>query len=442
MHEIKNIPVVDLLLDEENARLGTRQDSQQAVYLTMAKQLKGQLVALAQDIVDHGLDPTALTAVVATEAGRYRVLEGNRRALALKALDTPSIVRGGLTPSEQKKLAAFAKPYAENPVEEVPCVVFDVEEDAYHWIVIRHTGAHGGAGLVSWDANEADRFKARKGSGSRDPAGQVIDFLERIDGAADSKGIISSTKRVLNNQAARDAFGLTRVGGQLQSLYPAQEVAKGLRKLVSDLRSGEIKTKDVYEAADIRNYVAGFAKDDLPDPATKSSTLVALTELPAATATAGSKPKPKPKPKRPRTTLIPRDCKINAPAGRLNAVYNELLGANVDQFPNICAVALRVFVELSIDHEIARRPQLKGKTAPNTTLAKRLKELADDMKAAGEIDDDLRRAVVKIADGKGPVAASTMTFNQYVHNPYVHPVPSELRTAWDELQPFMERVLA
>ena len=95
-----------------------------------------------------------------------------------------------------------------------------------------------------------------------------------------------------------------------------------------------------------------------------------------------------------------------------------------------------------MDHEISRRPHLTGKADPNTTLAKRLKELAADMRSKNEIDDDLKKAVIRIADAKGMMAASTMTFNQFVHNKYVHPLPSELRMAWDELQPFMEKVLA
>ena len=442
MHETRDIPVADLLLDQDNARLGTRQTSQQTVYLSLAKELNAQLVTLARDIVDQGTDPTALAAVVETDGGRYRVLEGNRRVLALKALETPSIVKGGLTPGEQKKLEDLSRRYADNSIDEITCVVFDTEEEAYHWIVLRHTGAHGGAGLVSWDANEADRFRSRKGSGERDIAGQVLDFLDRADGASDSKGIITTLRRILNNSSAKEAFGLIRVDGQLQSWYPADEVIKGLRKVVGDLRSREIKTKHVYDAEDIGKYVKGFSSNELPSSSTKLAKPVALGEL---TISKGSPSKPRaksrPRAKGPRTTLIPRSCKINAPSGRINAIYNELLSISVDEFPNACSVTLRVFVELSVDHEISKRPHLKGKADPNTSLAKRLKELAADMKSNGEIDQDLHKAVVRIADARGVMAASTMTFNQFVHNKYVHPLPSELRTAWDELQPFMEKVL-
>lgn len=445
MPQTQSIPVVDLLLDQENARLGETQTSQQAVYLALARLLKGKFVVLAQHIVDNGLDPMALPAVVGPDGGRYRVLEGNRRVLALKALETPSIVKGGLPPAEQRKLEVLAVKYAEGPLDKIDCAVFDREEDAYPWIELRHTRAQGGAGLESWDANEADRFKERKGRGRRDAAGQVLDFLDKVDGPADNKGIISTLRRVLNNKTARDALGLVREDGQIRSHYPATEVVKGLRRLVGDLRARTIRTQDVYDAAAIRAYVAGFAQGELPDPKRRTPVTVPLTELQVVRPAPGGgrpkpPPKPKPKPPRARGILIPRDCKINAPTTRLTAIYNELLALNVDQFPNACAVTLRVFVELAVDHEITKRPHLAGKADPATTLAKRLKELATDMKSKGEIEYDLRRAVTRIADGRG-MAASTMTFNQFVHNRFVHPTPSELRTAWDELQPFMEKVL-
>ena len=287
MYKTENISIADLLLDQDNARLGTPQKSQQAAYLALAKELKGQLVALARDIVTEGTDPTTLVAVVETDGGRYRVLEGNRRVLALKALETPNIVKGGLPAGEQKKLEDLSKQYSDGPTDEITCVVFDTEEEAYHWIILRHTGSHGGAGLVSWDANEADRFRARKGAGARDIAGQALDFLERVDGPGESRGIITTLRRILNNSTAREALGLAKVDGQLQSVYPAAEVAKGLRKIVGDLRSKEIKTKNVYDAEDIRKYVGNFRADDLPDASTKLPLELPLGELTITKSSAG-----------------------------------------------------------------------------------------------------------------------------------------------------------
>lgn len=76
----------------------------------------------------------------------------------------------------------------------------------------------------------------------------------------------------------------------------------------------------------------------------------------------------------------------------------------------------------------------------NTNLARRLKTAADDLKQKGEIDAQLRDAVYRIADNPRELAPSAMTFNQYVHNEHVYPRAGELRTAWDELQPFIEKL--
>ena len=94
----EDIVVPDLLLDPENARLGTVQTTQPATALALAAQQGRRLVNLAADIVEAGLDPAQPLTVLATGKGdrrrRYTVLEGNRRVLAIKALETPSLVAG------------------------------------------------------------------------------------------------------------------------------------------------------------------------------------------------------------------------------------------------------------------------------------------------------------------------------------------------------------
>ncbi len=151
------------------------------------------------------------------------------------------------------------------------------------------------------------------------------------------------------------------------------------------------------------------------------------------------KPGPKPRPKpAPRTSLIPSTCRLNPQPPRLNAIYNELLTLNIDTYPNAAAVLLRVFLELSLDHYIAQNGL---KTKDQSKLFERLKIVAQNLKDSGGIPEQLRKAIDRIANTRQTViAASTVTFNQYVHNSYVHQKPSELYVAWDELQPFMEKV--
>lgn len=99
MPEIVSVALSDLHLDQDNARLGESQPSQAATQIALATLLGKKLVNLAAHIIQHGTNPAELPIVVATGGPkkRYKVLEGNRRTLALKALETPAIVNKALS---------------------------------------------------------------------------------------------------------------------------------------------------------------------------------------------------------------------------------------------------------------------------------------------------------------------------------------------------------
>lgn len=445
-----DIPLADLQLDPTNARLLTEPNSQQGIYAALAAQEQRKLVNLANDIVVNGLDPTTLVAVVPTADARrrYRVIEGNRRVLALKALETPSIVSSALSAKDQARLSQLATRYAANPIDPVPCILFQDEEASRHWIELRHTGANDGVGLVEWDSNEKDRFKSRHGAAPRSHAGQVLDFLGKtLPTALPGKGdrITTTLNRVLSSPQIRTKLGLGMVGGELLSHYPAPETAKALGWLVDELRSGRLKTKEVYEAADRTAYANRIPRTVVPPQSKKSSGLISLAAL-----TSGAKPQPKPpkKGKKPtpkpqeRASIVPAGCKINPQAPRINTIFNELSQLAVDTFPNSCGVLLRVFLELTIDHYLEQKKVMTETERRAAPLAKRMKTAAASLHTDGKITAQLEKAVEKVANSKDVIAASSATFNQYVHNPYVHPKPSELRTAWLELQPFLEELSA
>lgn len=448
MHEIVQIALADLLLDPKNPRL--RDDglsTQQTVYRALAHQQGRKLLKLAEDIVRYGgLDPMTLPAVVATpdRQKRYKVVEGNRRVLALKALETPSIIVSEYSAADQKKWTEYAGRFGQDPIELVDCVLFDTEDDARHWIELRHTGLNDGPGLAEWDSNEKDRWLARHGT--RQPAGQVIDFVERVTGEPLTNAkILTNVRRLLETKAVLEALGLEVNKGIVHSRFPADETVKGLKRIVDDLSSGAIRVKDIYDAPDRAAYVGRFDKRrELPSPAKRLSAPKPLDELKATTprkAPATNRTTIRSKaatPKPERTALIPPGSSVNPSPPRINAICNELRSLSLDQYPNAAGVLLRVFLELSVDHEIDKHNLLTPDQRRGATLSKRLKLVAAHLRKAGRIDDSYQKAVNKIADTQAVIAASTATFNQYVHNRYVYPKPSELRTAWDELQPLLQ----
>ncbi|QWT22816.1 hypothetical protein KPL76_08370 [Subtercola sp. PAMC28395] len=441
----------ELLLDRQNARLGDEVETQQATIHALATHQGRRLVKLAESIVSKGLDPAQLFSVMRTtdKKPRYVVLEGNRRTLALKALETPTIVQAALTPTDFKKLSSLSDKYQKNPIEVVHCVLYEPAEapKANEFVMSRHGGAQDGVGLVEWGAEEKDRYRARHGGNAvRAYSGQVIDFLAEVDGPSESTAkIATNVQRLMGSTAVRELLGLTVVNKQLVSSYPKDEIAKALRKIAGDLRSKTITVPNIYDDELRKDYLATFTKDEMPDPGTKLLAPVNLIDLPKGDAVPVSTPaptpkKPKIKPKPQRVTVAASDAKINPSAPRTNDVYQELVTLNADKHPNASSVLFRVFVELSIDDYLARHNLMSEETKSNTPLAKRLKDVNDHLYQAKVIPKGLHSVVQLIGNNKHGLAASMVTFNQYVHNSYAFPKPSELRTSWDELQPFLEAV--
>lgn len=516
MHKTVQISIADLLLDPRNPRLGEEQQSQQAIYFALATNYANDILTMAAHIVNYGLDPLNLPAVVpfAGPRKRYIVIEGNRRVLALKTLETPSIIAPALSKPHQRRFDELSARYAESPIQKILCVLFDNEEEAYRWVQLRHTGANSGAGLVEWNSNEKDRFRARiGGNGPRSAAGQIIDFVNRVDRKQSdiSQNIISNINRLVNTPDVRRRLGIDRVKGHVVSYYPVDEIIKGLRKVVEDFRSGEKKVNDIYYEGDRKNYLDTFQGFELPDDQRRLAEPVKLDELAMPTppaVPAGADPGPiapgtpiatgstsgatglpspgstspvgtggappaagggsaastsggapgqsgaggSPAPgapasgarlaSRPRDVVVPKTLRLNINDPRIKAIFVELQHLEVDRFSNACSVLLRVLVELSVDAYIAQHSLMTDSERMNAKLAKKLKDVSGHLYGQQKIDIQLDRAVGRIADNQMVISASTITLNQYVHNRFTFPKGVDLKTAWDELQPFIAAIWA
>jgi hypothetical protein len=444
--EIVDIPVTDLLLNSENPRLGGGSTTQNETALELAKQQGDNLVRLAEDIVEKGLDPTTLTAVVATgdRRKRYDVLEGNRRILAIRALETPALVAPALTPASNRKLTELAARYEKEPIDEVTCVLFEDETEAMHWIELRHTGMNQGIGLVEWGADEKARFQELH-KGRPNPARQLIDFVEKAGGLsaaalASNRKILTNVERLIETPYVREKLGIGLAEGQLVALHPADELKKGLTRVVEDLKTGQITVPQLYHAEDRRTYVDSLPKASLPKKSTQLDAPVRLDDLAAGKTPRTVTPKAPPRRRRTtRTTVITKTAQLDVTHPRINRVYNELLLLNAEQFPNACSVLLRVFIELSVDHYLNTNNVMTDHQIRNTPLAKRLSTTADHLNKNGKISAKLKSAVDTVASrAKNTLGGPTVvTFNQYVHNEYVFPRSNELYTTWDELEPFV-----
>lgn len=426
------------------------------------------LLILAADIIENGLDPLSLPAVIPSldDLDQYIVVEGNRRVLALKALETPNLIARVLSNSQERKLKKLSKEYLKDPAAKIRCILFESREKADHWIWLRHTGQNDGKGLVGWKANEKDRFKARRGQ--RSPARQILDFVDRrdwMDQAAreSDKGIITSVTRLVSNPKFRKTVGIDKTKEEIYALFPADEIGKSLTQVIEDLKLEKIQVGDIYTADDRVRYAENLPDSRLPDEANRLEEPVHIDNLLTDTGNSEEDDSPEVDSSSggddsedsgngdnssgnngarrralPRACLIPRDCEMDITPPRINKIYNELRTLDIDRYTNSASVMLRVFVELSVDKWLDENNLMNDNDIRSKPLAKRIKCAAKELRKRDVIPLKLEKAMQKVGDSKASILPSTFTFNQYVHNEYAYPNTSELRSTWDELQPFVE----
>ena len=378
------VSVVDLLLDDENPRLLKEGGAtQQDIAVLLVQRIGADvLLRLAKDILGNGIDPLMLTAVMPTadqRGRRYRVLEGNRRLLALMALDAPSLVSPVMKPAQMKRLSSYNADYAQDPVDTINCVLFEKREDADHWIGLRHTGFNNGVGLMGWGTKEQDVFNERV-KGKRSPAGQILDFVEAagmlsVTAKASTQRVTTTVGRMASTPHWRDKAGIGLVRGQIVALYPETEVAKSLTRLVEDLLTGKINVSGLHSVGEREAYADSLKPRDRPKASTALDEPVLLTDLTSGVKNprkVSTKNRKRDNAKR-RTAVIPSDDRLDIDPKRINDIYTELASLNAERYTNASSVLLRVFVELSVDHMIEDEDLMTEEEMRTQPLAKRMK---------------------------------------------------------------------
>jgi hypothetical protein len=439
MAETLPIRIADLLIDAENPRLSLPNLGQREAQLELAKEQQTKLLRLAKDILQFGLNPADLPIIMPLkdDLERYVVLEGNRRLVALRGLENPDSLASALNPSVLAELRKLSKEYQPSPIESVSCLVVKDRDEAGHWIQLRHTGENEGAGIVRWGADESDRFRARtKGFEVHTLA---LNFLEnRSDLTPDQRRKVptASLRRLMTMAEMRAKLGIDYREGKLVLLGNEKQVAKAILHVVNDLASGKVKTDKIYTRDQRLKYVKDF-------PANLTPTIKAGPGVAAAT---GAKARPKSvsvKSIKKRDRLIPRDCALNVIDARLRQIEIELRALSLESYTNAVSVLFRVFVELSTDSYMTRNSlPAKDKKGFDLSLMQKLVSVATDLVSRQKLTKQQAKPVHQAAAKDSFLAPSATVMNQYIHNPHVFPAPSDLRAAWDSLQPFFSDLVA
>jgi hypothetical protein len=140
-----------------------------------------------------------------------------------------------------------------------------------------------------------------------------------------------------------------------------------------------------------------------------------------------------------RNTLVPSVHHLTITNARIQKMFNELKYLDINYYPNAVAVLFRVFIELSCDCYISTY-FLKTATS-DSKLGQKIEAIASDMESKSIMTKNELRTARQMSSS--PTQNSSIkTFHTYVHNKDVTPIPEDLKSAWDDLWPFIEKIWA
>jgi hypothetical protein len=452
MPEIK-LKIEDLVLDHDNPRISHAAGQQEALQKIVQDQ-KIKLVKLAQSIAQHGLNPMDRFLVLQLNQTpkRYIALEGNRRVSVFKMLANPAVMSGlEMPPAMKTLLERAAKDFKKSNVEPLPCFELASREEARYWLDLRHNIGHDGAGVDNWKTMAKRRFDGKP------PAVQVLELVTEQAGLSQSerasitdKFPTSTLERLLENRAVRKELGIDIKDGKLVTKLSAGEIAKPLRKIVTDLASKKVKVNTLMKTNDMLRYVReDLGKTHLPDLTKLRSTERGLDEIPHSEFAKFRAPKSerrKPDPSD-RKEVVPKGCPINVTDNRISEIYKELRTLKLEDgphaAPNAIAVLLRVFLEMSVDHFLEHNDGSLQETNPDgrkrwKKLDKKLKEVVAMLVSKG-VPENKFSSIIRNVDVKSS-PLNVELFHMYVHERIATPSPAELKAGWNNAQPLFEKI--
>lgn len=451
---VNDVPVVDILLDVENARIRAGRDQADCIARILRKE--EQLLALMENIAANGLTTIPILVSPADDRRRWVVRDGNRRITALKLLNDPS-----LSPAERlkPKIRALAKQYKSNIAATVDVLASDNEDAIVREVVARHSGAQSGIGQLDWSAYLRTVYLLHHGHPAdyKRPA-QYVFWAEEQGLAVEDEFPITTVQRffsvdnlaLLGFKVDQDELVATVAVATAKAM--AQQVINDFQlgkerggKSVEDVRTPEQAKAYILEvraAAGIAPPKAASASAPTPTPSPAAVPApgpgTPLTHRSPAPAPRSPAPGPARTPKTPpseRSKLFGRGSpNIGIPEKERKActIVTELRTLNVKETPLAVAGLLRHLIELSDEHH--RKMHHLGDKGH---LHKNILSSATRMRDAGALDKAQFDIVSRFATGGSAELLHIETLQKIMHRDTHHPTYQLLNAFWDGIGDFV-----
>jgi len=468
----KTVQVTMLRLDPGNPRIpsgGAALDQRELIAELVNHD---NVYELARDIVEIGYYP--LESLIGLEdGGKTYILEGNRRLAALKLLISPELAPENTV----RKFRNLSGGIAVDQIKKVRVLFAPSRRAAAPIIMQKHTRQQ----IERWSPLMQARFyRSLIDSGVAlsevtrqygTTASVIAEFL-RTDAmyeVACSMDLPKEVRKVVNNPREFPAAVLQRLldvpktreflgvefgdNGELRGKVHPDEFRKGYARILTDIAQKKVDTRKLNKAKDIESYLDSLGADT-PNKRRRASFTAgdllkrdsAADEDTSAAPVAAGPSKPVARISR---TVIPPSLKCRVTNTRIKEIFNELRRLRIDQYPNACAVLLRILLELSIGHYLDRTGKITSVLEGLSTKNKRppdwypsLRQLLNAMLQ----DPDLailplaRKRLNKLVSQQDS-ALSLDDLDGFVHNRFVTPSERELRGLFEALEGIFNIVL-
>lgn len=480
--EYKNINITNLLLNPTNPRHNPVEHQTECIEAIVVDQ-REKLIALAQHIIEYGMNPIDFI-LVKPEGKQWVVREGNRRVTALKLLNEPQLTPKQF-PKIKKAFTELNKIIDKSIFKNIPCASLTDEDKINEWVRLKHTGQNEGAGTVGWDGLQTSRFRGIV-EGKPDARIAFLDYLSSLPSLPSGLGekIYSIKKtnfdRLMGDPDVRNFLGVKVKDNQF--FVDNNVISKALLLVLTDLASGKLSVGKIYHKEDREEYInkinQKLEKDesdkDLPqnedeetpdnnksrsedvdtekteneaedDVNPENNDVDDETDKEVEDEPGNSDSKSKKKTKRPpsypinRKTLVPSHHKLTISQSRLLKIFNELKTLSVDDYPNAVSVLFRAFMEMSADQYIEDKKMTNGKLNVDSKLSVKIDSIATHMIENKILTEHQLRAIRQMTSSPSQTQ-SIKTFHSYVHNKNVTPSSTDLKSAWDDVWMFIEKI--
>lgn len=469
----KSINITNLLLNPSNPRFNPVEHQLEAID-AMVRDQQDKLVTLGKHIDLYGLNPSDIV-LVKPHNKQWVVREGNRRITTLKLINEPDLIPSGF-PKLKKEFKLISMSFDKDILKIIQCAILENEDEINEWVRLKHTGQNEGSGTVGWDGQQTSRFRVIT-EGKPDMRLSFLDELRLMNDVPqsikDGLGNIKKTNwdRLIGDPDIREIMGLEINDEKLQL---KNGINPFLLVVLYDLIYEDLSVGDIYRKKDRIEYIESLKQRLMQENMESSDEQISDNTRETNNSQGGgykasnssgnnyynsentdNKQQSSSANQRAsdanhnskrgysyhinRKTLIPSPHKLTITHARILRIFNELKALAVDDYPNAVSVLFRVFIELSIDCFITNKSLVDSKLNVDSSLAYKINAVAAYFETNKIMTKHELRAIRQMTAGENQTQ-SVRTFHSYVHNKDVTPSSTDLKSAWDDICPFIEQI--